>query len=129
MCLLGKLKNRRLNRRYRRKPPSADEIFFLPFLAELDDLESFETMLFFSKIFTLMTNPAGTIFLKKITWSQMIPNRVIRREIATKCRRETAVLGVIGGTTIVSSVIRVDASNSKNFPPKFDIFRPFKAHV
>ena len=42
--------------------------FFLPFLAELDDLESFETMLFFSKIFPLMTNPAGghsQIFEKK----------------------------------------------------------------
>ena len=40
-------------------PPSAAEFFFMPFLAELDDLESFETMLFFSKIFPLMTNPAG----------------------------------------------------------------------
>ncbi len=37
----------------RRMPP-----IFLPFLAELDDLESFETMLFFSKKFSLMTNPA-----------------------------------------------------------------------
>ncbi len=33
--------------------------FFIAFLAELGDLESFETMLFFSKIFPLITNPAG----------------------------------------------------------------------
>ncbi len=35
------------------------QIFFLPFLTELDDLESFETMFFFSTNFSLMTNPAG----------------------------------------------------------------------
>ena len=33
--------------------------FFLPFLAELDNSESFETMLFFSKKFPLMTYTAG----------------------------------------------------------------------
>ena len=32
---------------------------FIAFLAELGNLESFETMLFFSKIFPLITNPAG----------------------------------------------------------------------
>ena len=41
-------KKQRLNRHFRRKPPN----FFLPFLAELDDLESFETMLFFFKNFS-----------------------------------------------------------------------------
>ena len=36
-----------------------DKIFFIAFLAELGNLESFETMLFFSKIFRLTSNPAG----------------------------------------------------------------------
>ena len=41
----------------RRRP-----IFFNAFLVELGNLESFETMLFFSKIFSLITNPAGDFF-------------------------------------------------------------------
>ena len=38
---------------------AAAKNFFIAFLAELGNLESFETMLFFSKIFPLITNPAG----------------------------------------------------------------------
>ena len=34
---------------------------FIAFLAELGNLESFETMLFFSKFFPLITNPAGEL--------------------------------------------------------------------
>ena len=50
----GKLKKRRRSRSCRRKPPSAAEIFFLPFLAELDNSESFETNFFFWKNFRLV---------------------------------------------------------------------------
>ena len=44
------------------EPPftaAAAKKIFIAFLAELGNLESFETMLFFSKIFPLITNPAG----------------------------------------------------------------------
>ncbi len=78
----------------RRLPP----IFFLPFLAELDNSESFETNFF---------------FLKKIPLVFAIECQ-IRREMAKKFRRQTAIFGGSGGTAAVSSVFRVDQFNSEN---------------
>ena len=79
------LKKRRRNRCSRRPPlftAATKKKFFIAFLAELGNLESFETMLFFFKIFRLTSIPAGILviffkFSKKITWSQMIPNCLI----------------------------------------------------
>ena len=52
------------------------KIFFIAFLAELGNLESFETMLFFSKIFRLTSNPAGdlVIFFKFSKKNNMVSN-------------------------------------------------------
>ena len=60
---IGIFKKKRLrDRRSRRPPPftaATKKKFFIAFLAELGNLESFETMLFFSKIFPLTSRPVG----------------------------------------------------------------------
>ena len=54
-------------------------------------------------------------FFKKKSWSQMIQNCLIRREMAKKkFRRQTAVFGGSCGTAAVFSVFRVGTFNSKN---------------
>ena len=59
MCLRGKVKKTAVEQPIPPKTAIFRRHFFIAFLAELGELESFETMLFFSKIFPLMTNPAG----------------------------------------------------------------------
>jgi len=73
----------------------------LPFLAELDNSESFETNLSFFKLNSVNSAEKATkkilfeklqvsdaktkeIFFKKISWSQMIQNCPIQREMAKK---------------------------------------------
>ena len=58
--------------------------------------------------------------LKK-SWSQMIQNCLIRREMAKKkIRRQTAIFGGSGGTAAGSSVFRVDQFNSEKLKKKLD---------
>ena len=111
---------------------------FLLFLTELDNFESFETNLFsfqknsqerakkiFLKIFLkkLQVSNAKTKgnFFQKKSWSQMIQNCLIRREMAKKkIRRQPAFFGGSCGTAAVFSVFRVATFNSKNLKKKKD---------
>ena len=74
------IQKRRLDQRLRHLPPfSASAIhlshqFFLAFLFELD---SFETMLFFSKNFLLITNPDFVFFSSNSCLSRYILNLVL----------------------------------------------------
>ena len=95
------------------------------FKKTLDISESFETNLFFSKqlpkilhlpLVIFLKVYIKLLFLKKISWSQMIQNGLIRREIAKKnSAAEGGFFGGSCGTAAVFSVFHVATFNSKNF--------------
>ncbi len=101
----GTAKKRRRNRRYRRKPPSAADFFFCHFSLNYTFLNHLSPTYFFfknypyictehlwffwlkSKIFEILQvskENVREIFLKKISWAQMIQKCIIQREMAKK---------------------------------------------
>ena len=99
---------------------------YLPFLAELDISESFETILFFFKknplgyvlhgIFCLNSNIFEILpivkSVQKINWF------LIKKCLNNSVKNGKTVSATDGGSAAVSSVFCTDTFNSKNLPTK-----------
>ena len=73
---------------------------------------------FFFLNYKCQMHKLSEFFFKKISWSQMIQNCLIRLEMAKKNRRQTVVFGNSGGTAADLSVFHGGTFNSKDLQKK-----------